>query len=63
MGNRRASTLKRKLINNGGCVNEEAVKKYLCEKCQIQYVIIDDDKERTYLEHFAVAILKPEYND
>lgn len=63
MGNRRASTLRRKLINSGKCGNEEAIRRYLKSECLVQFVTITDDADRTSFEHFAVSILRPTYND
>ena len=63
MGNRRASTLKRKLIRYGKCADENDVKEYLKDKCLLQFLVVADDAERTSFEHFAVAILRPRYND
>ena len=63
MGNRRASTLKRKFIESGRYADENAVKHYLREKCSVQFITVDDDAERTSLEHFAVAIVRPAFND
>ena len=63
MGNRQASTLKKKLIANGLFPDENAVKQYLRQKCLVQFVVIQDDAERTSFEHFAVAVLRPKYND
>lgn len=62
MGNRRASTLKRKLILDGLYADENAVKEYLKERCSVQFLIVEED-ERAHFEHFAVAILRPRYND
>jgi excinuclease UvrABC nuclease subunit len=63
MGNRRASTLKGKLIEHGDCADENEVKQYFKDKCLVQFLTVLGDAERTYLEHFAVAILRPRYND
>jgi len=57
MANRRASTLKNKLINKGGFVSEDSVKDYLRKECVIQFIIISDPEERTLFEHLAIAIL------
>jgi len=62
MGDRRVSTLKRKLIKSGLCANEDAVKEYFSERCSVQFLLVDEH-ERGPLEHFAVAILRPRYND
>jgi hypothetical protein len=63
MGNRRASTLKNKLINCGICIDENTVKDYLCDTCLVQFLTIEDAAECKSFEHFAIAILRPKHND
>jgi len=63
MGDSGAHTLKRKLISGTRLLSEETVKQYLKDECQIQYLIISDERERSLFEHFAISILKPRYND
>ena len=63
MGNPQASVLKRKLIARKVFTNAESVKQYFFDMCSIQILEIDDEQERKYFEHFAIAILRPEYND
>ena len=63
LGDRVASTLKRKLIRLASCENEADVKQYLKETCVVQFIEIDDGAERTGFEHFAVAVLRPVFND
>jgi hypothetical protein len=63
LGDRVTSTLKRKLIRETSCENEADVKQYLKDKCVVQFVEIDDVAARTGFEHFAVAILRPAFND
>ncbi len=63
MGNRTVSTLKHKLIQNGTYVDEIAVKEYLCAKCSVQFIELEDAAERNLFEHFAIAILRPAFND
>ncbi len=63
MGNRRGSTLKRKLIENNIFLDEEAVKNYLKHKCLVQYILVPDDCTLNGFEHFAIAILQPKIND
>lgn len=57
------SIVKRKLITQGKYLDESAVKQYLKDNCSVQVVIMDDKIERIAFEHFAVATLKPRYND
>ncbi len=62
-GDRIASTLRNKLIEKGNCVDEGAVTKYLIDNCSLQFMVIEDATERSFLEHFAIAVLRPIYND
>ncbi len=63
MGNRQVHTLKSKLIATGEFQNEDVVKQYLNDRCLIQICQLADERERSLFEHFAIAILKPKYND
>ncbi|NIV65592.1 MAG: hypothetical protein GWN40_05395 [Nitrosopumilaceae archaeon] len=63
MGDPQAHTLKRKLLATERFENESAVKQYLKERCLVQIFQLADEKERSFFEHFTIAILKPEYND
>ncbi|MFQ6009132.1 MAG: hypothetical protein ACE5K8_09310 [Candidatus Zixiibacteriota bacterium] len=62
-GNHSSSTFRRKLIESGHFSDEKEVTRYLKSTCQVQFVVIQDDAERTTFEHFALAILRPKYND
>lgn len=65
MGNLESSTLKRKLINSGLCRNEADAKQHLKDQCSVQVLTTDHivDSEITWFEHFALAILRPRFND
>jgi len=63
MGNVSASTLKKKLLRQGRYPDTSAVKGYLRHDCSLQYLIVDAAVERVRLEHFAIAVLKPWFND
>lgn len=63
MGSRRFSTLKRKIIRAGMFSNEDDVKNYLRERCVVQFVIIENESDRNSFEHFAIAVLRPKFND
>ncbi|MFH1688885.1 MAG: hypothetical protein ABIE42_01445 [Candidatus Eisenbacteria bacterium] len=62
-GSRRVSTLKRKLINAGQFEDEEAVRRYLERSCVVQAMVVNDEAFRDGLEHFAIAVLRPRWND
>lgn len=62
-GNRKSSTLKRKLIGNGLFVDEAGVERFLASECVVQFLVVQGGVERSFLEHFAIAILRPDHND
>lgn len=63
MGQIRSHTLKRKLIRENKCSNQETAKAYLKRNCALQYIDEEDDKERSFLEHYVISILRPKLND
>ena len=62
-GDRVASTLKRKLINNTEYKDEKDVMRYLSNKCYIQFLILEDANLRSRFEHFVISVLSPLWND
>lgn len=62
-GNRKASTLVKKLIQKGLCRDEAGVKRFLSGRCVVQYLLIPDKTERAFAQHFAIALLRPTHND
>jgi excinuclease UvrABC nuclease subunit len=63
MGSQRNSTLRRKIIIEGKYFNEDQVRNYLHEQCMAQFIEIEDEFKRKFFEHFAIAMLKPKYNN
>lgn len=63
MGQIRSHTLKRKFIKEGKCNNQASAKLYLKNNCSLQYVGEDTDIERSFLEHYLIAVLRPYLND
>jgi len=55
--------LRAQLVNDGKCVDKDAAKEYLRERCRVQYLVIENEEERKCAEHFMLAILKPKYSD
>jgi hypothetical protein len=53
MGNRESSILKKRLIATGRFANENAVKEYLHSNCLVQFIVVTDEKVRTFFEHFS----------
>lgn len=63
MGQVRSHTLKRKLIKAKKCTAQPSAKKYLQNNCSLQYILMENPRERTFNEHYFISILRPEYND
>jgi excinuclease UvrABC nuclease subunit len=63
MGDAQPHTLKRKLIASRRFADDNVIKQFFKERCLVQLFQLADERERSLLEHFAIAILKPEFND
>ena len=61
-GQIRSHTLKRKLIRTNFCLEGDE-KIYLSNRCMVQYIELDDPRERTFLEHYIIAAERPRFND
>ena len=62
-GNISTHTLKRKLINKNLCTDQETANIYLKDSCVFQFLLEDNKKERSFLEHYFIAMLRPRLND
>lgn len=61
-GNMKASTLKRKMIERGDFASPNDVKAYFRGACAVQFLSLEDEELRHWLEHSAIAMLRPRYN-
>ena len=61
-GSSAVSTLRKKLMKRGPCASERAVIQYLRDEASVQF-LATEEVEMVFFEHFAVAILRPTYND
>ena len=62
-GHQDRSILLRKMIRSGQSADEPLAKMFLKSNCLVQFLVIDDERERAWFEHFAIALLQPKYND
>ena len=62
IGNQR-SNIKAQLVKSGRFKDQDEAKKYLEEKCKVQFIIIEDENERKWAEHFILSILQPQFTD
>lgn len=62
MGNQDGN-IKAQLVKSGKFNNQEEAKNYLREKCKVQFIVIEDENERKWAEHFIISILQPQLSD
>jgi hypothetical protein len=62
MGNQ-TGNLRAQLVTGGDCVDLDAAKQLIRERLAAQILVVDDYTERTWLEHFMLAVLRPRYSD
>ena len=62
-GQTRSHTLKGKLIRARVCLSEDEARRFLSSNCYVQFIEIDDARERSFVEHYLIAAEQPRYND
>ncbi len=62
-GQLRSHTLKRKLLSHAGLSKREQVKSFLKKNCVAQWAQVQDAKERSFIEHYAIAHFRCPLND
>jgi len=62
MGNQ-AGNLRAQLVVSGVCADLEAAKRLIRESLAVQILVIEDEEERAWLEHFMLGVLRPRYCD
>jgi len=60
---RQAGNLRAQLVAGGVCTDLEMAKKLIQERLAVQVLIVEDDSERAWLEHFMLGVLRPRYCD
>jgi hypothetical protein len=51
------------LFRSGVCVGLDAAKQFIRDNFVVQVLQIPDQRERSSLEHFILAVLEPRYSD
>lgn len=62
-GQFRSHTLSRKLLKAMKLGSKKSVERFLVKECAVRWVVEKDAKERSYLEHFAIAHFRSPLND
>jgi len=61
-GNQPGNT-RQQLVRSGRCPDLAAATQLLEQRCRVQLQVVEDDKERSWAEHFMLSILCPEHCD
>jgi hypothetical protein len=51
------------LVRDRVCDDFAAAKKHIRSKLVAQVLVVEDDRDRAWLEHFMLAVLRPRYSD
>jgi len=62
MGNQ-VGNLRAQLVADGVCIDLETAKRLIRESLAVQILVVEDEGERTWLEHFMLGVLRPRYCD
>jgi len=62
MGNQDGN-LRAQLVADGVCPDPETAKRFIRESLAVQILVVEDEEERTWLEHFMLGVLRPRYCD
>lgn len=62
MGNQPGNLLPQ-LVKDGLCADLAAAKRLVRERFAVQILVVENYEERTDLEHFMLAVLRPRYSD
>lgn len=55
--------LRAQLVDDGTCNTLEAAKRFMREHLVVQVLVVEDRRERIWLEHFMLAVLQPRHCD
>ena len=58
-----SGNLRQQLIKDKICSRLEETKPWIRQHCQVQFLVIENGKERTIAEHLMLAVLQPRYAD
>ena len=53
--------LRKQLVAGQVCANLDEAKAYIRERLAVQVLVVEDKDERTWLEYFMLAVLRPRY--
>jgi len=62
MGNQ-PGNLRAQFVAGGDCSDLESAKQYMRDSLVVQVLVANDAEERTWLEHFMLGVLRPQYCD
>jgi hypothetical protein len=55
-----SGNIKGQLVRAGRFNTQDEAKAYLSNSCKVQFIIVEDESERKWLEHFIISVLQPQ---
>lgn len=62
MGNQ-SGNLRAQLVREGWCASLNEAKEWIRSNCEVRFAIVDDTDDLWWIEHFVLAIIRPEFSD
>ncbi|MDF1597614.1 MAG: hypothetical protein P1T08_16165 [Acidimicrobiia bacterium] len=62
MGNQ-SGNLRAQLVRAGRCDSLDVAKQWIRSNCEVRYAIVEDSHDLWWIEHFMLAIVRPEFSD
>ena len=62
MGNQ-SGNLRAQLVRAGRCDSLDEAKQWIRSNCEVRYAIVEDSHDLWWIEHFMLAIVRPEFSD
>lgn len=58
-----SGNIKAQLVKAGRFSTQNEAKDYLSNSCRVQFIVVENEDERKWLEHFIISVLQPQFSD
>lgn len=55
--------LRSQLVHDGVCSDSDEAKRWVQRHCRVRVLVVPDEEERRWGEHFMLSVLRPKYSD